>query len=145
MATAVHTRGARLRVADAMIACPETHGADATVGELRAFFEDDHVHMALLVEDGRLAGVVERSDLPPVLGDDTPATSVAALAGRTTHADATLVDVFGALQRNGRRRLAVIDDGSVLVGLLCLKRSGLGFCSDDDVLRRRLQPDRARP
>lgn len=34
------------------------------------------------------------------------------------------------------RRLAVIDDHGMLLGLLCLKRTGLGFCSDTDVQAR---------
>jgi len=40
------------------------------------------------------------------------------------------------MSRTGRRRLAVVDDGGVLVGLLCLKRTGRGFCSDLDVASR---------
>ena len=42
------------------------------------------------------------------------------------------------------RRLAVVDDDHRLLGLLCLKRSGSGFCSDDDVISRRrarIHPD----
>jgi hypothetical protein len=36
----------------------------------------------------------------------------------------------------GARRLAVVGDSDVLLGLLCLKRHLGGFCSDTDVCRR---------
>jgi CBS domain-containing protein len=132
-------------VCGAMLSRPVTHAARTTVGELRSFFEDDHVHAALLVDAGRLVGVVERDDLRLPVGDDEPARAIASLEGRTIGPDASLADACAAMKRDGRRRLAVTDGASVLVGLLCLKRSGLGFCSDDDVLRRRLQQGRARP
>jgi CBS-domain-containing membrane protein len=63
-------RRRQLSVADAMLARPTVHGPSATVGELRAFFADDHVHAALLVDDGRLVGVVDRTDLASTTDDD---------------------------------------------------------------------------
>jgi hypothetical protein len=42
------------------------------------------------------------------------------------------------MRASGRRRLAVTSDDGTLVGLLCLKASGNGFCSDGDVASRRL-------
>lgn len=41
-----------------------------------------------------------------------------------------------AMTTYGRRRRAVIDDRGLLLGLLCLKHTGLGFCSDADVRAR---------
>lgn len=42
--------------------------------------------------------------------------------------------VHEAMTRAGQRRLAVIDDDSQrLLGLLCLKRSRTGFCTDEGV------------
>jgi len=41
------------------------------------------------------------------------------------------------MQRTGRRRLAVVDGEGRLVGLLCLKASGSGFCSNEDVASRK--------
>ena len=43
-----------------------------------------------------------------------------------------------AMLAAGGRRLAVVDHRLRLLGLLCLKRSGLGFCSDRDVAARAL-------
>jgi hypothetical protein len=36
----------------------------------------------------------------------------------------------------GQRRRAVVDDEGRLLGLLCLKASGRGFCADADVAAR---------
>jgi hypothetical protein len=41
-----------------------------------------------------------------------------------------------SMLRNRLRRIAVVDEHGALLGLLCLKRSGTGFCSDDDVAAR---------
>jgi CBS domain-containing protein len=118
-----------------MVTRPAVHRATATVGELRAFFADDHVHMALLVDDGEIVAALERDDLIGS-GDATPARNIATLDGRTIPDDATLADAYALLRQTGRRRLAVTTDESVLVGLLCLKASGRGFCSDEDVASR---------
>jgi CBS domain-containing protein len=132
-ATAVELRCA----GEAMVTHPAVHGPAATVGELRAFFRDEHVHMALLVEAGVLVGVVERADLPAQLGDDTLARSVATLEGKTIRPETALTDAVALMRRGARRRLAVTSESSLLLGLLCLKASGVGFCSDADVRARR--------
>jgi predicted transcriptional regulator len=108
-----------------------------TVGELRAFFADDHVHMALLVDHGALIGAVERADLLAPIRDETPAREIAALDGRTIGPRAAISEALSLMRRVGRRRLAVISDNCALLGLLCLKTSGRGFCSDADVRDRR--------
>jgi CBS domain-containing protein len=141
MATAERAREVRC----AMITRPRTHGPGTTVGELRAFFEDDHVHVALLVDEGKLLGVVERDDLQLPLDDSMPGCAIAELDGTTAAPDSALADAYTAMKRDGRRRLAVTTGDSILLGLLCLKRSGLGFCSDEGVLSRRRQPGRGRP
>jgi CBS-domain-containing membrane protein len=40
------------------------------------------------------------------------------------------------LIERGLRRLAVVNHDSTLLGLMCLKRSRTGFCSDEDVASR---------
>lgn len=137
MATAEHTVTELRLVGDAMVRQPAVHALAATVGDLRAFFSDDHVHMALLVEDGLLVGVVERADIRPEHSDRVPARTIATLNGRTIRPDVALEDAFAAMTRGARRRLAVTTDSSVLLGLLCLKASGLGFCTNADVRRRK--------
>lgn len=124
-------------VADAMITYPKTHHIDTAVDEIRAFFEDDHVHLALIVgTDRRLVTTIERLDLPAYSSGLSPAAEVGPLTGRTVSPLASLVVVTAAMLRDRRRRLAVVDDSGRLVGLLCLKKTGLGYCSDDDVRER---------
>ena len=112
---------------------PIVHDGSTTVGQLRAFFRDDHVHMALLVDDGTLVGAIERADLVAAASDETPARELAALDGCTIRPDAPVADALAAMKLGGRRRLAVTGEGSTFLGLLCLKASGHGFCSDADV------------
>ncbi len=122
-------------VQDAMLRRPRTTPAEATVAELRRFFADDHVHAALLVEDGeRLVAVLERDDLAGAAWW-TRARDVGALAGRIVRPDADLATVRASMHA-GRRRLAVVDADGRLLGLLCLKRHGRGFCSDAEVAAR---------
>jgi predicted transcriptional regulator len=125
-----------LTVAGAMVTRPAVQRPSTTVGELRAFFDDDHLHMALLVEEGRLIGTVERSDLAEARDNEAAASAVARLRGRTVSPDEDLFGTFVAMKRAGRRRLAVVSDDTTLLGLLCLKASGRGFCSDADVASR---------
>lgn len=122
-------------VADAMIHSPKVSPPATTVAQAREQFRDDHVHAVLLVDGGKLVAIVERADIgaaPP----GRPARLTGRLAGRVTAPDADLGAAWQAMTTHRRRRLAVVDDRGVLLGLLCLKRSGLGFCSDTDVSAR---------
>jgi hypothetical protein len=124
-------------VADAMITCPKTHDVSAGLEDIRAFFEDDHVHMALVVApDGRLVTTIERPDLPAGSQAPVPATQLGTLVGRTARPAQALDAAAGLLLRERRRRLAVVDDSGCLLGLLCLKKDRTGFCSDENVRER---------
>lgn len=59
---------------------------------------------------------------------DTPESSVSP----TACAEA----VQELLVERGLRRVAVVGHDGTLLGLMCLKRSWTGFCSDDDVASR---------
>jgi predicted transcriptional regulator len=120
-----------------MVSRPAVHRPTVTVAELRAFFDDDHVHMALIVDNGTLVGVIERGDLTTEKTDEASAQEIARLDGCTIRPDAALADARAQMTRDGRRRLAVTTEESALAGLLCLKASGHGFCSDQDVAARR--------
>lgn len=126
------------RIADAMVNFPKTHGLDSVVEDIRALFVDDHVHMALIVDQhGRLVTTIERPDLAAAAGD-TPAAEVGTLIGRTVRSADPLDATTAALLRKQRRRLAVVDDVGQLLGLLCLKRSGTGYCTDEGIRERAL-------
>jgi CBS domain-containing protein len=124
-------------VADAMLTAPVRHPLSATVGELRAFFGDDHVHAALIVSPaGYLEAVVERDDLAGVRAAGAAALPLGRLAGRTVPAEASLAGVHRAMTGTGQRRIAVTSTDGRLLGLLCLKATRAGFCSGADVRAR---------
>ena len=130
-------------VLDAAVRKPKTAAADATVAQIRDLFQDDHVHAALIVaDDGRLLSVVERPDLEPAPIATSPARRAGRLEGRVANPDADLEHTWREMRSQGRRRLALVDDAGLLLGLLCLKRTGLGFCTDDDVCARQGSEDR---
>jgi CBS domain-containing protein len=126
-------------VAEAMLSTPARHPLSATVGEIRDFFRDDHVHAALIVSPaGYLEAVVERGDIAGCQAPDAAAAPLGRLAGRTVPAGASLAEVRRAMTASGRRRTAVTSADGRLLGLLCLKASRAGFCSEQDVRARAL-------
>lgn len=131
--------------AEVMLTAPAKHPLSVTVGEIREFFRDDHVHAALIVSPaGHLQAVVERDDIAGCRPLDGAAAPLGQLAGRTVPAEANLAEVGRAMTVTGRRRAAVISADGRLLGLLCLKASREGFCSDQDVRARALgETDRA--
>jgi hypothetical protein len=125
--------------AEEMLTTPARHPLSATVGELRDFFRDDHVHAALIVSPaGRLEAVVERDDIAWCQALDAAAAPLGRLAGRTVPARTSLAEVRRAMTTAGCRRTAVTSADGRLLGLLCLKASRAGFCSDQDVRARAL-------
>lgn len=131
-------------VAAAMIHRPKVCDPTVTVAEVRALFDDAHVHAVLVVEHGRLLAVVDRADVR-VAPPEQPAHCNGSLAGRVARPDADLARTLREMRTGARRRMAVVDRDDSLVGLLCLKRSGLGFCRDDDVAARAAELGRALP
>ncbi len=130
---------------DVMVQRPKWLGVSATIAEVRAQFADDHVHMVLLVDEGRLAGTLTRADLGEAGDPDALALGAAVLEGRTVTPDRLVDQIQACMIATSHRRLAVVEQDGRLLGLLCLKRTLDGFCSDSDVLSRaaaRLPPDR---
>lgn len=128
------------RVVDAMLADPLVLPGTATLADVRAVFLRDHVHMVLLTPGGQvgepLQGTLLRTDLDAAVPEGLALDS-SRLAGRTVSPTQPLDDARRALRAAQLRRAAVVDDHGVLVGLLCLKRDGSGFCSDVGVAERR--------
>jgi len=110
--------------AEVMLTTPIRHPLSATVGEVRDFFRDDHV--------------VERDDISGCQALDAAAAPLGRLAGRTVPAGTSVAEVSRAMTEAGRRRAAVTSADGRLLGLLCLKASRAGFCSDQDVRARAL-------
>lgn len=127
----------RIRVAqtvgDAMLRHPTVHPADLSVEQARAAFDSSpKTHLLLLTRGSQLIATVCRADLQNA-DPMSPAVGAGTLRGRTVDADASLAMVHASMVRQSLRRLAVVDADGNLVGLLCLKSSLLGFCSDEGV------------
>jgi len=94
---------------------------------------------ALIVSPGGyLEAVVERDDISGCQALDAAAAPLGRLAGRTVPAGTSVAEVSRAMTATGRRRIAVTSADGRLLGLLCLKASRAGFCSDQDVRARAL-------
>lgn len=129
-------RAAARTVADAMITEVKLGGSGTTVRELRTLFRDDHVHAAVIVEDGVLLAVVDRADLDATAHDDEAALHLGGRLARTIAPEVDLEQARRRMVTAARRRLAVVTADGRFLGLLCLKRTGRGFCSDLDVRAR---------
>lgn len=118
-------------VADAMVTMPKTLPASIRVEEARAAFADPKVHLLLLTRGPRLTTTLTRADLVGVVAG--PVRWHGRTAGRVTAPGEPLAEVAAWMRRTATRRLAVIAEDDRLLGLLCLKADGSGFCSDTDV------------
>ena len=136
MADQLDAAGKPQTVADAMIQAPKTSGPEAAVRDMKALFENDKVHAVLIVDGDVLLAVVERSDLDQSTSDEASALSVGRLSGRVVTGDHSLQAAHRWMTGSCARRLAVVDEDGRLVGLLCLKRDGRGFCSSADLQSR---------
>jgi hypothetical protein len=88
--------------AEVMLTTPARHPLSATVGEIREFFRDDHVHAALIVSPaGYLEAVVERDDIDGWRALDAAAAPLGRLAGRIVPAGASLAEVRRAMTAAG--------------------------------------------
>ena len=123
-------------VADAVVRQPKTLPLTTTVGEARAEFADDRVHMLLLTADGFLLGTLVPADLLDADDDADLALVYAVTSGRTVPPTVNAEVMRRVLVSRGARRRAVVDRDGRLIGLLCLKSSQTGFCSDADVAGR---------
>ncbi|MFJ4210884.1 CBS domain-containing protein [Paenarthrobacter sp. NPDC089675] len=129
-----------------MITTPKVLPPDVTVGEVRQLLADDHVHMALIVDTaGHLLTTIEKTDIPPWSGGQKRALGFGTKNGRTAQPHDPIEKAAYMLRRGGRRRLAVVSMEGKLLGLLCLKRSRLGYCDDAGVAARGAEycPDRS--
>lgn len=79
-----------------------------TLRDIYAMFDDDHVHAAVIVADGVLITVIERTDLESASRDHDPAVHLGTLHGRVIAPDTPLEQARQRMLRAGRRHLAVI-------------------------------------
>jgi CBS domain-containing protein len=132
----VSRRADQAVVADAMLTIAETATSATRVGEVRATFADDHRHAVVILDGTILLTVIDRGDLIAELADDDRVDRLGTLADRVVAPDAPLEATRQRMIATRRRRLAVVDSDGTYRGLLCLKNTGSGFCSNDDVRAR---------
>lgn len=132
---AQRSHGTRTTVAGHVIRNPRTTPLSATVLDVWELFANRRVHMALLTSGDHLLGCVTRGDLvgAPMAA---PAIMFASTRGRTISSALPIGIAWDLLETEGIRRIAAVDDDHCLVGLLCLKQSRAGFCSDIDIESR---------
>ncbi|MBM9463742.1 CBS domain-containing protein [Aeromicrobium sp. YIM 150415] len=119
---------------DGMLRSPRIEPTGCTVAQALEILTDDHVHALLITDGDRLVSVIEREDLETA-GREDLASVHGLLAERTVPPATELEPLRRQMVAEGRRRLAVVD-GDRLLGLLCLKSSGTGFCTDEGVAAR---------
>jgi CBS-domain-containing membrane protein len=122
-------------VREVMLRHPKTLPVDASIMQVRAALDNDHVHLVLLTEGRRLAGTLTRTDLPPP-GTLGPALAWSTLVDRTVPPETPTAVVYSLMVSRGIRRVAVVTADGSLLGLMCLKQRRTGFCSDADVASR---------
>ena len=135
MTIARPTRSSGRTVAEAMVTVPKLLPGNISRSDLDTFFVDDHVHAALLTDERTLITVILRDDLAKAAPEREP-RSLGDLGGRVVHPEMSLESAWAAMRARRQRRLAVVDRHGVLLGLLCLKKSGDGFCTDAGVASR---------
>lgn len=130
-----------MNVRDAMTPSPVSVALDTPVGEvMRALVRADFQSVSVVDDDGRPLGMITQTDLlargdvpllPGLLSDTEPVVNarlarlgtVAAAEIMTTdlvtvHADEDLDDAVDTLFHRDLKRLPVVDDDGVLVGML---------------------------
>lgn len=122
---------APLLVRDVMLSTPKTLSGRATVADARAFFDNPKVVSALVVDDGRFVGLLDRSDMPSLLAGSTPIRTFTRREVATITPDRPVTEAMDILDSRGLSRLVVLaEDGETLAGLLCLDLTRAGFCAD---------------
>jgi CBS domain-containing protein len=130
----------RRTVGEAMLRRPTVHAPDLTVAAARAAFDASAMtHLLLLTRGGVLVGTLTRGDLEVETDPAALAAGLGSLEGRTVDPAVPLVQAQALMTERGLRRLAVVDPAMRLLGLLCLKRSRTGFCTDDGVAGMRAE------
>jgi CBS domain-containing protein len=120
------------KVDDVMVRDPKTLSVDTSVSQLRALFENHRVRAALLVDGDEFAGVITPEDLPDTAAPSEPARPYARLRVPAVGPEADVADALAIMDARGDHRLVVLGpDGTRLVGLLCLDKSGSSFCVGD--------------
>jgi CBS domain-containing protein len=112
--------------ADLMLRNPKTLAGDASVAEVREQLANPKVQMVLLTDGQAFRGAV--TTVPDDAAPTHLARDYADAEPETIPPDASADEAFERAVASPHRRVIVLDDDHNLLGLLCLKASGTGFC-----------------
>jgi CBS domain-containing protein len=102
--------------------------ADVTVGELREYFAASSSRkLAVLVDGGRYVGSVTAGAISDDVGPELPATEVSQL-GPTAAAQMPAAAARDLAMEQSSRRLPVVDDDGLLVGVIAVNTAKNEFC-----------------
>ena len=103
--------------------------AGSTVGDARALFANDSVHVVPVLSGTAYVGAVSRDALRVDLDPHAPVLPLAADIVPTTTAGTPSTEAFAELDRSGATRLVVLDeDGATYRGLVCLRSDRERVC-----------------
>ncbi len=114
------------RVTDVMLREPKTVPWDATVEAVRAVLANPSLELLLLAEGKRFRGAL--AHIPEDADPQSPARDFADLAPETISPTETAAVAFEVAARNPQRRVVVVDDDGILLGLVCVDRTLTRFC-----------------
>ncbi len=117
-----------LRVLDVMRLRPHSLRADVAVGEVREMFRNPRVRIVLFTDCEVLAGAARREDIPEAARDDEQARGFLQTDLRWVSPETPVADVAALIAADQDRRLIVLDEQRVLLGLVCLNGNGTAFC-----------------
>jgi CBS domain-containing protein len=109
-----------------MLRDPKTVPWDATVEEVREILANPSVELLLLAEGDRFRGAIAYmpEDAPP----QSPALDFADLTPETISPTETAAVAFEVTARNPQRRVVVLGDDGILLGLVCVDQARTRFC-----------------
>jgi CBS domain-containing protein len=114
------------RVTDVMLREPKTVAWDATVEEVRAVLANPSVEFLLLAEGRRFRGAI--AHIPEDADPQSPAREFADVAPELISPTESAAVAFEVTARNPQRRVVVVDDDGILLGLVCVDRTLTRFC-----------------
>lgn len=115
-----------MAASDLMLREPKTLEAYASVVDVRAQLANPKVQMVLLADGPRFVGAV--TEIPADAADDERAVMYADPAPQTISPDASDEVAFERTAASPHRRVIVVDDDGMLLGLLCLDPTLTRFC-----------------
>lgn len=114
------------RVTDVMLRDPKTVPWDATVKQVRGILSNPSVELLLLAEGKIFRGAI--ASIPEDAAPDSLAREFADPTPETISPTESAAVAFEVTARNPQRRVVVVGDDGILLGLVCVDRARTRFC-----------------